>query len=276
MIGLFTIRSFLVLAIFAFIQIGIAFFYDLITPIGVIALLLFWALCALHFRYPSTNTIANFFRISILVIIALLFSSHLIPGFHNLKVFDAIHVSPHSSAYTMYLNMDKTLAAIILVISSKILEKKMTRIHFKSLIITLGLALSCVFVLMPLALQTGFVAFDPKFPDIFWFWAANNLLFVCFSEEVVFRGTIQHHLAQFFERKKRSPQLAILISSVLFGIGLLGHMLGGLTLMLFTMIAGVFYGYAYYLTNRLEAAICVHFILNTCHFLLFTYPMTMH
>ncbi len=37
-------------------------------------------------------------------------------------------------------------------------------------------------------------------------------------------------------------------------------------------IAGLFYGYAYWKTNRLEASILVHFGLNLIHFVAFSYP----
>jgi len=37
-------------------------------------------------------------------------------------------------------------------------------------------------------------------------------------------------------------------------------------------VAGLFFGYAYWRTARIEAAILLHFIVNAIHLLLFTYP----
>ncbi|APZ30631.1 MAG: CPBP family glutamic-type intramembrane protease [Rickettsia conorii subsp. raoultii] len=37
-------------------------------------------------------------------------------------------------------------------------------------------------------------------------------------------------------------------------------------------ICGFFYGYAYYKTGKILCSMIVHFGLNLCHVLLFTYP----
>nr|WP_227779860.1 CPBP family intramembrane glutamic endopeptidase [Rickettsia sp. Tenjiku01] len=37
-------------------------------------------------------------------------------------------------------------------------------------------------------------------------------------------------------------------------------------------ICGFFYGYAYYKTGKILCSVIVHFGLNLCHVLLFTYP----
>nr|WP_324602901.1 CPBP family glutamic-type intramembrane protease [Rickettsia conorii] len=37
-------------------------------------------------------------------------------------------------------------------------------------------------------------------------------------------------------------------------------------------ICGFFYGYAYYKTDKILCSVIVHFGLNLCHVLLFTYP----
>lgn len=73
--------------------------------------------------------------------------------------------------------------------------------------------------------------------------------------------------------KRQWPSfIPILITAILFGLVLLGHVKGGITYIGFVMIAGLFYGYVYYRPQRLEAAILTHFGVNTCYFLLFTYP----
>nr|WP_245207581.1 CPBP family glutamic-type intramembrane protease [Rickettsia fournieri] len=37
-------------------------------------------------------------------------------------------------------------------------------------------------------------------------------------------------------------------------------------------MCGFFYGYAYYKTDKILCSVIVHFGLNLCHVLLFTYP----
>ena len=43
-------------------------------------------------------------------------------------------------------------------------------------------------------------------------------------------------------------------------------------MILFAGTAGLFYGYTYQKTKRIEASMLVHFCLNMVHFLMFTYP----
>jgi membrane protease YdiL (CAAX protease family) len=63
--------------------------------------------------------------------------------------------------------------------------------------------------------------------------------------------------------------LAIVASALLFG---LAHLGGGWKFALAATLAGVGYGIAYHRTQRVEAAMAVHFGLNALHFLFFTYP----
>jgi membrane protease YdiL (CAAX protease family) len=270
--SLFYVRSYAILRIFIGIQIVIAYFYHLINPIGLLSIIVFWGVCELHWRYPTVNRILNFFRMAAVVTIALAFANHIIPGFYNLKLFNAIQFSPESRFFTMYLNMDKTLAAVILVMTSGLILKNTSPFNFNTLIITLKVSVLCIATLLSLALLSGFIAFDPKFPIQSWLWILNNLLFVCFAEEVIFRGIIQQYLTQLMRRWNLPAILAILLTSILFATLLLGHLNGGLTYIIFSIIAGLFYGYVYYKTNRIEAAIVVHFLVNLSHFLFFTYP----
>ncbi|MFN5382224.1 MAG: lysostaphin resistance A-like protein [Alphaproteobacteria bacterium] len=48
---------------------------------------------------------------------------------------------------------------------------------------------------------------------------------------------------------------------------------GPISYLIVVFIAGLFYGYAYQLTKRIEASILLHFLVNLIHFLFFTYPM---
>ena len=70
-----------------------------------------------------------------------------------------------------------------------------------------------------------------------------------------------------------SPFISIFISALLFAVTLPGHRQGGLIFLAFVTLAGLFYGYVYHRTKRLEAAIFVHFLVNLTHFLFFSYPM---
>lgn len=272
--ALFTVRSRKIIAVVLAAQIFLAFIYEIINPLGLSAVAAFWAICVLHWRNVSSKEWLNTTWIFLIAAMAIGFASHSIPGFHNIRVFDGILISPHAVPFTMYLNFDKTIAAVILAMASGLLFKQTGSFGMKAARETVVISAFCISLLIPLAILSGYVNFEPKFPETFWLWAFNNLLFVCFAEEVIFRGLIQTHLIQMANRRQISPLIPIFISALLFAVALPGHYHGGPLLMAFATFAGVFYGYAYYRTNRLESAILVHFMVNVCHFLLFSYPMT--
>jgi uncharacterized protein len=273
-IGLFVVRSRKVLSLLMGIPILAAFALGIVNPMGLLAIGIFWGLCELHWCNPSTKEWFNAIRLTLLIGIALAFANHLIPGFHNLRVITDLQLSASSTPLTMYLNFDKVIAAAILAVAGSVILKQAGSFEKKSLAETLKISILCVMLLIPLAVLSGYVTLDPKFPEIVSLWALNNLLFVCFAEEVIFRGIIQKHLVQVAQRYQISPFIPIVVTSILFGTLLLAHLYGGIVYIAFATISGLFYGYAYHTTNRLEAAILVHFIVNLTHFLLFSYPMS--
>jgi membrane protease YdiL (CAAX protease family) len=125
--------------------------------------------------------------------------------------------------------------------------------------------LGCIGAILVVAFVLGYVDWDPKFPSIFWIWALNNLLIVCFAEEFFFRGFIQKNVASYISNQ----WIAIAIGAFLFGAY---HYGGGFSYILLATVAGLFYGYAYAATGRLLTSIVVHFSLNLTHILLFSYP----
>ena len=120
-----------------------------------------------------------------------------------------------------------------------------------------------------LALALGMVAFAPKWPDLGWLWAVNNLLLVCLTEEALFRGYLQEGLSRWLAESRYSEVFAIGVAGVLFG---LAHFAGGWGYVLVASLAGVGYGLAYRV-GGLQASVVAHFSLNLIHFTLFTYPM---
>jgi len=49
----------------------------------------------------------------------------------------------------------------------------------------------CLITVIPLALAIGYMKFDPKIMPYLGIWAVNNLVFVAFAGEVLFRGMIR-------------------------------------------------------------------------------------
>ena len=134
---------------------------------------------------------------------------------------------------------------------------------------TLPLAAITILATMTLALSLGFVHFDPKLPNEFLIWSITNLLFVCLAQEALFRGFIQRNLTSIFHNFKFGTAISILISSSLFGFT---HYAGGWKYVFLATVAGIGYGTVYEKTQRIEASILTHFLLNVSHILFFTYP----
>ena len=132
-----------------------------------------------------------------------------------------------------------------------------------------GLGLLAALVLIPLSVYLGYVKFEFKLTNFILLWMLNNLLFVCIAEEAIFRGMIQKFLMLRLQRFQTGRWIALFIAAVLFG---LVHYQGGLNYMLLAAIAGCFYGYAFMKTDKIEASVLTHFIVNLIHFVGFTYP----
>lgn len=185
-------------------------------------------------------------------------SNYLWPGFRNLRVFDQVHFTADAAPFSMFLNFDKTAAGLLLYLFA------IDRPAWRDRRVIVGAWAAVTVALMGLSLWTGYVRFDVKWPDGGAWWALNNLFFVCLAEEAVFRGVMQARLEPWLGR---AP--AIALAAVAFG---LQHYRGGPPYMALAAVAGLFYGYAYARTRRLEAAMLVHFGLNLTHFIFFTYP----
>lgn len=130
-------------------------------------------------------------------------------------------------------------------------------------------ALVIIFLVAVLSFSFKFVWFDPKLPSSLPIWALTNLLFVCLAEEGFFRRFIQKYLCLSLRNFNYGNLIAILITSVLFG---LSHFMGGTKYVILATVAGAGYGWIYLRTQRIEASIITHFSLNLVHFLFFTYP----
>jgi hypothetical protein len=194
---------------------------------------------------------------------------HKIPGFSNWLIAKEMVLSKNAIPFNLYLNFGKPLIGLFILGFGTIplLKNRSTsRLAFKR---AAPIAFIGIMALMGLSLSMGYVNFDLKFNNFFFIWAFNNLIFVCVAEEVLFRGFLQHYLAVYFKQIRYGDLLALLLASVLFG---LAHFSGGVSYMILAFCAGSVYGFIYLKTKRIEASIFTHFLLNTLHFLAFTYP----
>jgi membrane protease YdiL (CAAX protease family) len=193
----------------------------------------------------------------------------LLPGFERTTLVPDTVLSPGASPFNVGLGFPKVVTGILILgllnetrIRGLAEAGVVARRTAPIFLITVIAALVCVFA-------TGYVAFAPKWTTLFIPWAIANLFFTCLAEEAFFRGFVQHELARLGQHKGSAAGLAVVVSAVLFG---LAHFGGGWRYVLVATVAGVGYGWAYQRTQRIEAAMAVHFAANSLHFLLFTYP----
>jgi hypothetical protein len=192
----------------------------------------------------------------------------LLGGFVRIELVPAQVLSPGAAPYAVAVGFPKVVTGILIlgIVNPALLARQ-------QLGRTLALAapvLLVTFVATALcALALGYTAFAPKWHELFLLWAPVNLFFTCLSEEAFFRGFIQHELARVRSRSTRVAVGALVVAAVLFG---LAHFGGGGAYVFAGIIAGLGYGWAFLRTQRIEAAMAVHFGVNALHFLLFVYP----
>jgi hypothetical protein len=241
-------------------------YYGIVEPPGILYLAILVFFCYLVNRRNLNIYLRGAFAFAVIALTVSLFL-HKIPFFNNPLVFDNFFLSDQSSVYTKYWNFDKAAAGLILlayfgdICRSADDWKVLVRKSYIVMIITISLS-------HLLALIFGYIELDITLTTAYFAWAWANLFFTCVSEEMLFRGLVQKYLASLSERKAYKIGIVVFIG-ILFG---LAHIGGGAIYAILASVAGIGYGYAYHATGRIEGAILTHFLLNTAHFLFFTYP----
>jgi CAAX protease family protein len=236
-----------------------------VQPVGIGALaamtLLAWLCNARSGELYSVALHGAFF------VIAVLLTLHLLPGFQNPVLLGPVTFTPDAVPFKMYLNFDKSAVgfALLLLYRPLLRERGVAR----ALIAGVGGAVLALLLTLPVALALGAVRWEPKYPEAFWLWALNNLLLVALAEEALFRGFLQTSLSRWFDGIPGAPLIALSIAAMAFGAL---HYGGGAAMIVLAALAGVAYGLAYRYGGLL-ASMTAHFGLNTCHILLFTYPL---
>jgi uncharacterized protein len=228
-------------------------------------------LMGLSSYYAGKETISRFLRSllkGIIIFLTAVFFLHWIPGFSHPVLFSNVIISQSARPFSLYLHYDKAAAGLLLLAFQPYLlypSSGWMNLVKKILPVTL----ITIFLVILFSIMLNFVAWNPKLPPFFLYWALPNLFFACLPEEAFFRGFIQNGLTQFLEGKKWGLAISLLIPSILFGAG---HLAGGLPYAVLSAIAGLGYGWSYHRTKCIAASILTHFLLNTVHFLFFTYP----
>ncbi|MDI1261146.1 CPBP family intramembrane glutamic endopeptidase [Aquabacterium sp.] len=197
---------------------------------------------------------------------------HVLPGFHNPLLVNAVRTTPDAVPFTLYANFDKGSVGLLLLacLAPRLASWQDARAAVAP---TLVAAVATAAAAIGAAWLAGQVRFEPKlgaalppFAPTFLF---VNLFFTCVAEEAFFRGLIQERLTRALAHRPGLIFLPILVSATLFG---LAHLGGGPLYMAFATLAGLGYAGVYAKTRRVEAAVVTHFAVNATHFIFFTYP----
>jgi membrane protease YdiL (CAAX protease family) len=244
---------------------------------GVLAAFLTWQAVAGLAVYGATAYAAKTYsgnralRVALLFItgaMALAMSMHKFPGFNNPLLAENMITSAGAPAFTHRASFDTISAGLILMALfgnpiQNLADWKLVLRRFAPI------ALMTIVTVLGLATAIGYVKFDFKTVPYTAVYLVANLLFTCVTEEAFFRGFMQGQLTQGMKSWRAGSYIAWIIAAVLFGIA---HSKGGLTLIALATIAGLYYGYAFMSTKRVEASILTHIALNGVHFVAFTYP----
>lgn len=195
-----------------------------------------------------------------LIMMCVALGAHLLPGFHNPQILEQAHAGPGSTAFTMFLNVDKPMVFFAVVLAWPAMRNSGQSINMPSLALGLG-TLPFLFVI---AVFAGAVKPEIGLPPWWLIFAFSNLFLTCLAEEAFFRGYLQSALSS---RLGAAGGLAL--ASILFG---LAHIAGGPALVVFAALLGLACGLGYFGTGRLWVPVAMHFGFNFAHLAFFTYP----
>ncbi|MBH0002987.1 CPBP family intramembrane glutamic endopeptidase [Pseudoalteromonas sp. SWYJZ12] len=225
--------------------------------------------CVLNTKQPIIRATLS----TVFIVSSLALALHWVPDFNNLPIVINERITSDAIAFTLYANFDKAMAGLFLCAyfysNKKTLKADSNKADPLNVKQATLIIITTVLASLTAALMLGLVSFNPKVPDFWLAFMAINLLFTCVAEEALFRGLLQTKLSKIIT----PTRLAILAPVITAGIFALAHFAGGINYVLVSFIAGLGYGYVFYKTQRLEWAILCHWLVNVCHFFLFTYPM---
>lgn len=263
-------RAFAAWPIFLSVAVASAFATGLITWAALIPLAAMSGLAWLEMRWRRMGARRSWRRNlagATAGAIALALALHALPGFHNEKLFSELVLSAGAPPVTQYLNFDKGVAGLLLLIyCPRIVNWDALRQNLPSMFTAMAIT---TVVVVGLALAMGYVRLDPKFSGIIAALLATKLLFVVVAEETFFRGLIQAPLFRAFQNARFGWAIALIASTAFFVVS---HAPMDTLTAILVALTGLGAASAFALTRRIEAAILTHFTVNAVHVLLLTYP----
>ena len=202
----------------------------------------------------------------IIFLLTIALMGHMIPNINNPIIINDHFVSHNANSFNKYLNIDKALAGLFLLLYVVPKPKKVSNANKVTGVLV---TTTTIFIGLLLANLIGLVEIDPKIPTIILPWVITTLFFTCYAEEAFFRGFVQEKSVLLFKKYKAKNIIGIAISGIFFG---LVHLAAGPAYVSIAILIGCSYSFIYYKTQNIYWPIAAHFAFNLVHFTLFTYP----
>lgn len=268
-ISLWVKRSPWIWGAFLVLAFSLAYMAKIITPIALAPI---GALIVLHTILKGDNKgVAHFLLVLITIAISLGLAIHYFPGFNNIPILKNATISKGAYPYSLYLNFDKPFIGIfVLALGFPLINN--WRDFWIVMKKALPLIIGGIVVMIVLAVYSGLIHWNPKLPQIFWFFLFQNLLFVCVIEGAFWRGFIQRELFRWFGEKGFLANAGCVLLASFFFAALHYFWVPNMAFLILVFVAGIVYGTIFQYTRALEPSILCQWIFNLTHFLLFTYP----
>lgn len=214
---------------------------------------------------PARSALTRWLGHALFIATGVALAAHWLPGFANAPIMELGQSSAQAVPFKTWMNLDKPLIGLWILLACPWVLHHGTHNPGKAGTVILATVIS----VLALAWVLGVTAWAPKWPPYATLWLVNNLLLVTLTEELLFRGYLQHLLQHVCHHFRLGGILPLAITALLFG---LAHLSGGWPWVLLASLAGIGYGLAWRF-GGLWAAVLAHFGLNLVHFCLFAYPM---
>ena len=235
------------------------------TP-GLIAF--FVLITATRFGYYAPDGALRGFALAVMLALTAGLLLHVVPGFDNPRLIDAVRLAADSEPYTKYLNFDKGVLGLFLL--GLYAPERMLRRSRRGAVAAAAWRFAVVAaVVMALTVAAGYARLDPKLPSWWPLWLGSMFFFTALPEEAVFRHVVQGGLQQWLGPSQQARWTAMAAAAALFG---LAHLGGGWIYVGLATVAGLGYGLVYAITGSIVAAALAHTGLNLLHLLFFSYP----
>lgn len=195
------------------------------------------------------------------LLFSLALAAHLLPGSESWTLWPSRQLSPDAPAYALRLSWDKAMVGLTLLVWWLRRPPALVRSFDYA-----SIAAICTLFAVPLlAIASGLVVWQPKWPEGLWIWMLVNLLVISLTEECIFRGLLQTVLVQ-----RLGTLAGVLVASVLFG---LVHLTFSGAFAVIAGLAGLGYGLALHFSGRMSVAVLLHAAVNSVHLILLSYPL---